>query len=85
MTTLQINLPDSMQSFVQEKVAAGGYSTMSDYIQALIGEDRKRAATERLEAAVVEGLNSGEAEAMTEVDWEELRRRVDERRARGTS
>jgi antitoxin ParD1/3/4 len=85
MSTLHITLPDSMQLFIDEKVAQGGYGTVSDYIQQLISEDQKRAAKKRLEGLVTEALNSGEPREMTAEDWEELKRRVWERHAQGNS
>jgi antitoxin ParD1/3/4 len=60
MTTMNISLPDSMRTFIEEKVAQGGYSTASEYIRQLVREDQKHAAQERLEALLVEGLDSGE-------------------------
>jgi antitoxin ParD1/3/4 len=83
MTTLSVSLPDSMQTFIDEKVSQGGYATASDYIQQLVSEAQKRAAWDRLESLVLEGLNSGEAKEMTSEDWEELKRRVWERHAKG--
>jgi hypothetical protein len=36
MATLNISLPDSRREFVDQQVAAGGYSTASEYIRDLI-------------------------------------------------
>ncbi len=83
MTTLNISLPDSMRAFIDEQVAAGGYSTASEYIRRLVREDQKRAAQEHLEAPLLEGINSGEAKEMTRADWDELKRRVAERETEG--
>ena len=60
MTTMNISLPDSMRAFIEQKVAQGGYSTVSEYIRQLVREDQKRAAQERLEALLMEGIESGE-------------------------
>ena len=49
MTTLNLSLPDSMRTFIDQKVAQGGYSTASEYIRQLVREDQKRLAQERLE------------------------------------
>lgn len=81
MTTMNISLPDSMRAFIEEKVAQGGYSTASEYIRQLVREDQKRAAQERLEALLLEGIESGPSREMTPNDWEELRRRVWQRHA----
>lgn len=76
MTTMNISLPESMRAFVEQKVSQGGYSTASEYVRELIREDQKRAAQQRLEALLLEGLDSGPAREMTDGDWEELRNRV---------
>jgi antitoxin ParD1/3/4 len=76
-------LPDTMRTFVEQKVAQGGYSTASEYVRQLIREDQKRAAQERLEALLMEGINSGPSKEMTAADWEERRRRVWQRHAEG--
>jgi antitoxin ParD1/3/4 len=60
MTTMNISLPDSMRAFIEQKVPQGGYSTASEYIRQLVREDQKRAAQERLETLLMEGINSGE-------------------------
>ncbi len=81
MTTLNISLPDSMRTFIEQKVAQGGYSTASEYIRQLVRDDQKRAAQERLETLLMEGLESGPSREMTAEDWDELRRRVWQRHA----
>jgi antitoxin ParD1/3/4 len=83
MTTLNISLPDSMRTFIEQKVTQGGYSTASEYIRQLVRDDQKRAAQERLETLLMEGLESGPSREMTAGDWEELRRRVWQRHAEG--
>lgn len=76
MTTLNISLPDAMRAFIEEQTKTGGYSTASEYVRSLIREDQKRKAKERLEALLLEGLESGQAEKLTPQDWEEVRRQV---------
>lgn len=85
MTTMNISLPDAMRAFVEQKIAQGGYSTASEYVRELIRDDQKRAAQERLEALLIEGIESGPAREMTAGDWQELRRRVWQRHAEGGS
>lgn len=58
MTTLNISLPDAMRAYIEQKVAAGGFSTASEYISELVRADQKRAAQERLESLLLEGLDS---------------------------
>lgn len=79
MATISISLPDSMQAFIEERVSEGGYTTTSDYFRELVLEDQKRKAQEKLEALLLEGLDSGESTAMTRHDWAEIRQAVHER------
>ncbi len=80
MNTLIVSLPDSVQEFVQRQVEEGGYATPSEYIVALIGEAQKRKAKEKVEALLLEGLNSGPASEMTAQDWEDIRQEVRQQR-----
>ena len=49
----------------------------------MIPSDQKRKAQERLEALLLDGLQSGEAQAMTAEDWAELHRRIQRRHRTG--
>jgi len=79
METMNISLPDPLKAFVEAQINEGGYSSASEYVCALIRADQQRQAEERLEALLLEGLNSGEPSAMTAADWQEIRREVEER------
>lgn len=79
MASLNVSMPAKMRTFVEARTEAGQFSTPSEYIRHLIREDAKRAETERLEELLLEGLDSGPAEPMTEDHWAELRRRARER------
>ena len=76
---MNISLPESMRAYVESQVEAGSYSSASEYVRALIREDRKRREKERLEALLLEGLNSGPAAEMTPADWEQIRAEVRQR------
>ncbi|HEY9603483.1 MAG TPA: type II toxin-antitoxin system ParD family antitoxin [Allocoleopsis sp.] len=71
MTTLNISLPEAIQSFVEQQVAQGGYSNVSEYILHLILQEQAKAA--RVEALLLEGLDSGEPIAVTDEWWEQKR------------
>jgi len=79
MNTLTVSLPDTVQEFVQRQVTEGGYATASEYILALIGEAQKRKAKEKVDALLLEGLNSGPSSEMTAQDWEDIRWEVRQR------
>jgi antitoxin ParD1/3/4 len=79
MTNLTISLSEELRTFIEEQAASAGYGTASDYLQALVREEQKRKAQERLEELLLEGLESGPATPMTAEDWDEMRRQYDER------
>lgn len=76
MATMNISLPDPMRKYLEEKVAAGGYGTVSEYIRELIREDQKRAADERLARELLAGLESGPPLKGDVKYWEKKKREV---------
>jgi antitoxin ParD1/3/4 len=76
MSTLNISLPDPMRTYVEEETKNGGYSTVSEYMRTLIRKDQKRKAGERLEALLLEGLESAEAGKLGSDDWKAIRQQV---------
>jgi antitoxin ParD1/3/4 len=79
MDTMNIALPESMKQFVQKRVTAGGYSSVSEYVRELIRADQKRKVEERIDALLLEGLDSGEPIPVTQEDWDEKKRKLTER------
>ncbi|MBE9055202.1 type II toxin-antitoxin system ParD family antitoxin [Sphaerospermopsis sp. LEGE 08334] len=76
MKSINISLPDTMRAYVEELVAQGGYSSVSEYFRELVRQDQKQRAKEQLQTMLLEGLNSGEATEMTAQDWEDIRQAV---------
>ncbi len=79
METINIALPESMKHFVQERVTEGGYSSVSEYVRELIRADQKRKGEERIDALLLEGLDSGQPIPVTPEYWEAKKRRLTER------
>jgi antitoxin ParD1/3/4 len=73
MTTLNISLPKTMKGFVESQTKEGGYSTASEYVRDLIRDAQKRAAREKLEQMLLDGLNSGPAVAINDKFWADRR------------
>jgi antitoxin ParD1/3/4 len=73
MTTLNISLPEAMRAFIEEQIAKGGYSTVSEYIRDLIRQAQKQSQQEKLEAMILEGVYSGEPIEVTDEWWEKKR------------
>lgn len=46
--TMNISLPESLKRFVKERTKSADYSNPSDYIRALIRDDQRRHAAEKL-------------------------------------
>ncbi len=73
MATMNISLPDPMKEFVEAQVTEGGYTTTSEYVRELIRADQKRRTQERLEALLLDGLDSGPPVEATPEFWQQLR------------
>ncbi len=74
MQTMNISLPEQLKDFVDDQVGSGRYSSVSEYVRDLIRDDEKRKAQEKLEAMLLEGIQSGEPTEMTRQDWDDIRR-----------
>lgn len=69
MSTMNVSLPSELREFA-EKRAAIGFGSVSEYMRDLLRDDQKRAAQEKLEQLLVEGLESGEPIAVTKEYFE---------------
>ena len=78
MTSMNVSLPESLRRFAEQR-AAMGYGSVSEYFRELLRLDRKRAAEERLEALLLEGLDSGPSIEVDEKFWKNLREQVADR------
>lgn len=70
MASINVSLPEAMRTFVETKVATDGYGTVSEYVRYLIREAQKLEAEERLERALLQGLDSGNPTAADAKFWE---------------
>ena len=77
MSTIPVELPDELHKFVDLRVQGGQFSSANDYIVALI--DAARSKRSEIEAALIDSLDSGPAEAWTSQEWGEMRQRVIDR------
>lgn len=75
MQTMNISLPDTMKQFVDEQVNEGHYSSVSEYVRALVRVDQKRKAKAKLEETLLEALKS-EPEVVTPEWWAKLRAEI---------
>jgi antitoxin ParD1/3/4 len=65
-------LPEELKEYVEAQ-SKSAYSTPSEYVRELIREDQKRRAKERLDALLLEGLNSGDSVAVDARFWSDLK------------
>lgn len=76
---MNISLPDSLKSFVDEQVAQRGYGTSSEYVRELI---RKDADLLHLRGLLLKGAASAPAAPVDASYFSTLRERM-QKRARG--
>jgi antitoxin ParD1/3/4 len=70
---MNISLSEELNAFVKDQAAKRGFSTVSEYVSAIIREQQQR-QRERLDALLLEGLDSGPGTPLTQEDWEHIRR-----------
>jgi antitoxin ParD1/3/4 len=76
MGTMNISLPDSLKSFVDEQVSQRGYGTSSEYVRELIRKDADRL---QLRGLLLEGANSAVAGTADAAYFDALREKVRKR------
>ena len=69
-----------MKAFVEEQVESGGFGTVSEYMRDLVRRDQKERAQAKLEALLLEGLESGEPIPLNTEYRESLLRDLEARR-----
>lgn len=73
MSTMNISLPDTLKSFVDEQVSQRGYGTSSEYVRELIRREQDRL---RLRGLLLDGAASGPAASADAAHFDALRQRV---------
>lgn len=73
MSTMNISLPDSLKTFVDEQVSQRGYGTSSEYVRELIRRDHDRL---RLRNLLLAGASSTATTAVDAAYFGGLRERV---------
>ncbi len=78
MSTMNISLPESLKSFVDEQVTTRGFGTSSEYVRELIRKDLDR---QLLRGLLLQGAQSVPAATADDGYFEGLRARVRSNRA----
>jgi antitoxin ParD1/3/4 len=69
---INIDIPDEMRVYVEAQITAGAYKNIGEYFLDLVQQDQKRKAQAKLEALLLEGINSP-GEEVTPEYWQNLR------------
>ncbi len=75
IATLNISLPDTMKAEVEDVVATEGYGNTSEFFRDLVRDYLKERQARKLEALILEGMNSGESTSLTKEDFEKIKER----------
>ena len=73
MSTMNISLPESLKSFVDEQVSQRGFGTSSEYVRELIRKDQDRLHLRRL---LLEGASSAQSSPTDSDYFSTLREKV---------
>ena len=74
MTTVTISLPETLRDFVEKQVNTRGYGNISEYFRGLLREAQQREEDKRLEALLLEGLDSdGDDIEVNKQFWKKLK------------
>ncbi|KPF78686.1 type II toxin-antitoxin system ParD family antitoxin [Novosphingobium sp. AAP93] len=78
MSTMNISLPDTLKSFVDQQVNTRGYGTSSEYVRELIRKDQD---IQKLRGLLLEGAASAPTAPADETYFAGLRARVSQHAA----
>ena len=79
ISTINISVPDTMKTDVEEIIATEGYGNTSEFFRDLVRHYLRQRQERKLEALLLEGLNSGKATPFTKADFEAIKQRGIER------
>ena len=77
--TINISIPDNLKAEIEEVIAAEGYGNTSEFFRDLVRDYLRQRQERKLEALLLEGLESGKATPLTKADFEAIKRRGIER------
>lgn len=69
-------LPESMRSYIDERVRGGQYGNTSEYLRDLVRRDQQSEAARRFRQLIAHGLESGESRPLTADVVDDLRARA---------
>lgn len=81
MASVNLNLTEELQQFVNGQAEAGEFDGAGAYIEALI--QRAKKGKDHLEALLIEGLDSGDPIPLDDDEWNRIRSEVKDRLSNG--
>ncbi|OUL23839.1 transcriptional regulator [Nostoc sp. T09] len=72
---INIDIPDEVRVYLEAQVMTGAYNSISEYFLDLVQQDQKRKAQAKLEALLLEGIDS-QGQEVTPEYWQNLRSTV---------
>ena len=63
MSTVNISVTDEMMAFIESRVSAGDFQSVSEYLGELVKQDRER--MELRDRLLIEGLESGNSRPLS--------------------
>jgi antitoxin ParD1/3/4 len=82
MENFTLDCSDSIKEFVQQEIASGACSSLTEVVEKLVHDEKKRRAREKVEALLDKAIASGEPSEVTPQDWQDIREEVQTRAAR---
>ena len=76
MPNISVNVSDETLPRLRQEAAARGFASPEEYLNSLLVEELRRRDQERLEALLVERLDSGESVEMDDADFRRIREQV---------
>ena len=70
MVSINLSLSESLEQFLDERVAEAGLQSREQYVEQLLRAEQKRLAKAKLDAMLLAGLDSGEPIPVDDEWWE---------------
>jgi antitoxin ParD1/3/4 len=70
---MNISLPATLKSWIDQQVEARGYSTASEFVRDVLRREQEQAARAAIDERIVQAIDSGESTPMTAKDWKRIR------------
>lgn len=67
MANISASVPERLKEWIESQIAAGMYTSTSDYLRDLIRADQSR--RQQLDQLLLDGLNSGKPVAADDAYW----------------